>query len=53
MTNKTMVKSELVYLLNERNAKAKTLNQAIKEVNECDNYEDMLKVYNKYDELTK
>lgn len=53
MTNKQMVKSELIYLLNERNAKAKTLNEGIKEISECDNYDDMLKVYNKYDELTK
>ena len=53
MSNKTMVKSELVYLLNERNAKAKTLNQAIKEVNKCNTYEEMVAVYNKYNELTK
>lgn len=53
MTNKQMMKNELIYLLNERNAKAKTLNEGIKEINECNSYDDMLKVYNKYDELTK
>lgn len=53
MSNKTMVKSELIYLLDERNASVKTVNEGIKEINECDNYEDMLKVYHKYDELTK
>lgn len=53
MSNKTMIIIELIYLLDERNASVKTLNEGIKEINECDNYDDMLKVYNKYDELTK
>ena len=53
MTNKQMVKSELIYLLDERGASVKTLNQAIKEVNACDDYESMLKVYYKYNEITK
>lgn len=53
MTNKTMIKNELIYLLNERGANVKTLNESIKEVNACESYNDMLKVYYKYNELTK
>lgn len=53
MTNKQMFKNELIYLLNERNAKAKTLNESIKEINACDDYESMIKVYNKYEKLTR
>lgn len=53
MSNKTMVKNELIYLLDERNANVKTLNEGIKEINACKSYDDMVKVYNKYDELTK
>lgn len=53
MSNKTMVKSELIYLLNERGASVKTLNKGIKEVNACESYDDMVKVYRKYDKLTK
>lgn len=53
MSDKTMMKMELIYLLDERNASVKTLNEGIKEINECDSYDDMLKVYHKYDELTK
>lgn len=48
-----MIKIELIYLLDERNASVKTLNEGIKEIDNCDTYEDMLKVYHKYDELTK
>lgn len=53
MTNKTMIKNELIHLLNERGASVKTLNESIKEVNACASYDDMVKVYHKYNELTK
>lgn len=53
MSDKTMVKIELIYLLDERNASVEMVNKGIKEINECDNYDDMVKVYHKYDELTK
>ena len=53
MSNKTMMKMELIYLLDERNASVKTLNEGIKEVNACYDYESMLKVYYKYEKLTR
>ena len=42
MTNKQMIKNELVYLATERNVKACELNQAIKKVNNCNTYEEWL-----------
>lgn len=48
MTNKQMIKNELVYLATERNVKACELNKAIKKVETCDTYEEMLNVYNEF-----
>lgn len=48
MTNKQMIKNELIYLATERNAKACELNQAIKKVETCETYEEMLNVYNNF-----
>ena len=48
MTNKQMIKNELIYLANERNAKACELNQAIKKVETCETYEEMVQVYNDF-----
>lgn len=48
MTNKQMIKNELVYLATERNVKACELNQAIQKIETCDSYEEMVKVYNDF-----
>lgn len=53
MNNKTMIKNELIYLAYERNAKASQLNAAIKKVNKCETYEEMLTVYREFDKITK
>lgn len=53
MSNKTMIKNELVYLANERGAKVSVLNRAIKKVNQCETYEEMLSVYREFDQITK
>ena len=53
MNNKTMFKSELIYLLEERNVKAKMVNNAIRDIENCDTYAEMLSVYNYYDRITK
>ena len=48
MTNKQMIKNELVYLATERNVKACELNQAIKTIETCETYEEMVNVYNEF-----
>lgn len=48
MTNKQMIKNELVYLANERNVKACELNKAIKKINSCNTFEEMVKVYSEF-----
>ena len=53
MSDKTMAKQTLIYLLYGRNAKAKILNQAIKETNACYTHKQMLNVYFKYEKLTR
>lgn len=53
MTNKQMIKNELVYLANERGAKVNVLNNAIKKVNQCETYEEMLSIYKEFDKITK
>lgn len=53
MSNKQMIKNELVYLANERGVKVSVLNGAIKKVNQCDTYEEMLSVYKEFDKITK
>lgn len=48
MTNKQMIKNELVYLATERDVKACELNQAIKTIETCETYEEMVNVYNEF-----
>lgn len=48
MTNKQMIKNELVYLATERDVKACELNKAIKKVETCETYEEMVEVYNEF-----
>ena len=43
-----MIKNKLEYLATERNVKACELNKAIKKVETCDTYEEMLNVYNEF-----
>lgn len=53
MTNKQMIKNELVYLATERGVKVGTLNKAIKKVEQCETYSEMISVYRAFDKMTR
>ena len=52
MNNKQMVLNEMIYLATERNVKVKVLNEYIKKVSKCTNYNKMVEIYREFSKVT-
>lgn len=52
MNNKQMILNELIYLAYERNVKVKLLNEYIKKVSRCQDYNKMVEIYREFSKVT-
>ena len=52
MNNKQMILKEIIYLAIERNVKVKLLNEYIKKVSRCKDYNKMVGIYREFSKVT-
>ena len=52
MNNKQMILKEIIYLAIERDIKVKLLNEYIKKVSRCKDYNKMVEIYREFDKVT-
>lgn len=52
MSNKEIVLSLIIYYATKRNIKVKLLNEYIKKVSRCQDYNKMVEIFNEFDKLT-
>ena len=52
MNNKQMILNELIYLAIERSVKVKLLNEYIKKVSRCQDYNKMVEIYRDFSKVT-
>lgn len=52
MNNKQMILKEIIYLAYERNVKVKLLNEYIKKVSRCQDYNKMVEIYRDFSKVT-
>lgn len=52
MNNKEMILKEIIYLAIERNVKVKLLNEYIKKVSRCKDYNKMVEIYRDFSKVT-
>lgn len=52
MNNKQMILNELIYLAYERNVNVKLLNEYIKKVSRCKDYNKMVEIYRDFSKVT-
>ena len=52
MNNKEMILKEIIYLAIERNVKVKLLNEYIKKVSRCKDYNKMFEIYRDFSKVT-